>query len=81
MVGRDVNDGRVKKRRYLDQKLAYVVLAEGKFVYPEVESAFFSKEQLQKHMRGVDDIKDFEKSKKDPKKKTIKRTVSRFAPK
>lgn len=71
-----------KKHKLPDKKVAYVVLAEGKFTYPDVSTAFFSDEEIQKEFStgsredDEDDEAEVKKKKKKPKYEPIKGTVS-----
>ena len=82
MEARTVGCPQPKKHQLPDKKVAYVVLAEGKFTYPDVSTAFFSEEEIQKEFStgsredDDDDEAEVKKKKKKPKYPPIKGTVS-----
>ena len=83
MEVRAIGSPRPKKQHLPDKKVAYVVLAEGKFTYPDVSTAFFSEEEVKKEFtrdpREDDDDETetkVKKKKKKPKYEPIKGTVS-----
>ncbi|KAI6652223.1 hypothetical protein LOD99_7240 [Oopsacas minuta] len=71
-----------KKHKFPDKKVAYVLLAEGKFTYPDVSSAFFTSDEIKREFvtgskeddEGDEPLEDVKKKK--PKYPPIKGTAS-----
>ena len=72
---------KVKKHKFPDKKVAYVLLAEGKFTYPDVSTALFSEEEIAREFQtgskeDIEEEEDEGKKKKKPKYEPIKGTIS-----
>ena len=80
-------ESETRKHKFPDKKIAFVLLAEGKFTYPDVSAAMFSEEEISREFgtgQKDDLIEDEEdeddgkkkKKKKKPKYEPIERTIS-----